>query len=135
MSKPRYQFNRYHSMVYFPDRFPEMVMEFISTFGEEINLTNHAAEQMYEDKRGMIPLPSKTEILHPDNLIVEYYERLDHLDRIQKVVFRVPSLSEEFDYTYVIARGGVIVTSWANDKGDNHRLTESVHLYVQPPQE
>ena len=132
--KKNHKFNRYHSDVYFPDHFPEMVLEFIETFNGEINLTDHAAEQMYEDKRGMIPLPAQEEMLAASNKIIEFYEKLDHLGRIQKAVFRVGHLNENFDYTYVVARGGVIVTCWANDKGDNHRLTESKNQYIQPPE-
>lgn len=128
------KFNRYHSDVYFPESFPEMVLEFIETFNGEINLTDHAAEQMYEDKRGMIPLPDKKEMLHSSNKIVEFYEKLDYLGRIQKAVFRIGYLNENFDYTYVVARGGVIVTCWANSKTDTHRLTESREKYYCPPE-
>lgn len=123
--------NKYHTSIYFPESFPEMVLEFIDSFVGEIDLTNHAGEQMYEDKRGRIPLPTKEELLNRSNRIFEYHERQDKLGRIQKAHFRISHLSENYDYTYVVARGGVIVTAWANDKGDNHRLTESKNIYIQ----
>lgn len=133
--KKTHQLNRYHSSIHFPKLFPEMVLEFIESFVGEIDLTNHAAEQMYADKRGRIPLPTKEELLDKDNKIFEFHERQDRLGRIQKVHLRVGHLSEDYDYTYVVARGGVIVTAWANDKNDNHRLTESHSTYIQPPEE
>lgn len=128
MSKKK--FNRYHDSIYFPENFSEMIMEFIQTLSNEIDLTNHAAEALYEDKRGNIPLPTKKELLDT-NKIVEFYERTDRLGRIQKAVFRVSHLSEKYDYTYVVARGGVVVTAWANDKNDNHRLTHALNEYIQ----
>lgn len=126
-------FNRYHSDIYFPENYAQMVIEFIETFKGDVDLTNHAAEQLFEDKRGLIPLPTNEELLEDSNKIIEFYERKDKLGRIQKAVFRVGHLSEDYDYTYVVARGGVIVTAWANDKGDNHRLTNSLNEYIQKP--
>lgn len=126
------KFRRYHSEIYFPKNFPEMIIEFIETFSNDIDLTFHAAEQMYEDKRGQIPLPTKAELLDKDNIIVEFYERLDRIGRIQKAVFRIKHLNEKYDYTYVVARGGVIVTCWANSKTDNHRLIASLNEYYCP---
>lgn len=129
MSKKK--FNRYHDSIYFPETFSKMMVEFIQTLNDEIDLTNHAAEALFEDKRGDIPLPTKKELLDNTNKIVEFYERTDRLGRIQKAVFRVSHLSEKYDYTYVVARGGVVVTAWANDKGDNHRLTHALNEYIQ----
>ena len=129
MSKRK--FNRYHDSIYFPESFPEMMMEFVQTLSDEIDLTYHAAEALFEDKRGDIPLPTKKELLDVDNKIVEFYERVDRLGRIQKAVFRLGRLNENYDYTYVVARGGVVVTAWANDKGDNHRLTHALNEYIQ----
>lgn len=126
-------FNRYHIDVYFPENFTELKEEFINTFVGDIDLTFHAAEQMFEDKRGQIPLPTNEELLDEQNQIVEFYERLDHLGRIQKAVFRVTNLNETYDYTYVVARGGVIITTWANSKTDYHRLSESFDQYYCPP--
>lgn len=129
MSKKK--FNRYHDSIYFPENFSEMMVEFVQTLNDEIDLTHHAAEALYEDKRGSIPLPTKKELLDSDNKIIEFYERMDRLGRIQKAVFRVGHLHEKYDYTYVVARGGVVVTAWANDKGDNHRLTHASNEYIQ----
>lgn len=131
--RKKINFNRYHANVYFPESFANMVLEFIETFSDNINLTDHAADEMYKDKRGMIPLPTKLEILHASNKVIEFYERVDRLGRIQKAAIRIGNLHEDYDYTYVIARGGVVVTCWANDKDDHHRLTESKENYIQPP--
>lgn len=131
MVKRNYDMYRYHQQVYFPKDYPQMVLEFINTFEGDVDLTTHAAEEMYDDKRGRIPLPTFEEILDHDNLLIEFYERLDHLGRIQKAAIRVKCLHEDYDYTYVIARGGVIVTAWTNDKDDQHRLTESRTKYIQ----
>ena len=128
MSKRK--FNRYHDSIYFPENFSTMMMEFVQTLNGEIDLTNHAAEALFEDKRGDIPLPDKKELLDSNNKIVEFYERTDRLGRIQKAVFRIGHLHEKYDYTYVVARGGVVVTAWANDKGDNHRLTQALKEYI-----
>ncbi len=133
MAKLKYKFNRFHNEVYFPPNYASMVLEFVNSFKGEVDVTFHAAEQLLEDKRGEIPLPTNIELLDPSNLLIEFYERLDRPGRIQKAVIRINNLSEKFDYSYVVARDGVIVTAWTNDKGDNHRLTDSLMEYVQPP--
>lgn len=137
MKMAKNKFNKYHTNIYFPPEFSELVVEFISTFNEEIELTAHAAEEMYSnDKRGHIPLPTKDEILNADaSQIFEFAERKDRLGRIQKAAFRLSHLSEKYDYSYVIARDGVIITSWANDKDDWHTLKESKDRYIQAPKE
>lgn len=135
VSKPKMDLNRYHQNVYFPEEFPTMALEFVQLFTEEVDLTTHAAEQMYDkkDPRGPIPLPTNSQLFDHSNKLVEFYERRDHLGRIQKAVIRVGNLNEKYDYTYVVARDGVIITCWANDSGDNHRLTHSLNEYIQPP--
>ena len=132
MGSANKKFNRYHADIYFPDDYPSMVLEFIESFTGEVDLTHHAAEQLLEDKRGQIPLPTKEELLNPDTKLIEIYERTDRIGRIQKAVFRLGHLDKNYDYSYVVAREGVIVTAWANDKGDHHRLTESDDTYIQP---
>ena len=135
MAKPKVNLNRYHQDVYFPEQFPGMALEFVNLFTEAVDLTTHAAEQMYDksDPRGPIPLPTNEQLFDLSNKLVEYYERVDRLGRIQKAVIRVGHLSEEYDYTYVVARDGFIITCWANDTEDNHRLTHSLNEYIQPP--
>lgn len=135
MIKPKIDFNRYHQNVYFPEEFPTMALEFVNMFTEEVDLTTHAAEQMYDknDPRGPIPLPTNEQLFDHSNKLIEFYERKDHPGRIQKAVIRVSNLNEKYDYTYVVARDGVIITCWANDSGDNHRLTHSLNEYIQPP--
>ena len=134
MTKPKYDFNRYHNDIYFPDNFPTMVLEFVESFKGEVDLTTHAAEQLYDkkDPRGPIPLPTNEELLEPSNMLVEFYERKDRVGRIQKALIRVNNLSEKYDYSYIVARDGVIVTAWANSKTDDHRLTKSFDEYYCP---
>lgn len=129
MYHKQHKLNRYHADVYFPVDYESMILEFINTFNE-IDLTSHAAEQMYQDKRGYIPLPSLHELLHYDNKLIEIYERKYERGCIQKIVIRITSLSENYDYSYVVARGGTVVTCWANDKNDQHRLSESNNEYI-----
>lgn len=135
MTKPNIEFNRYHHSVYFPEDYASMVLEFVNSFKGDVDLTSHAAEQMYDknDHRGPIPLPTNEELLEYSNKLVEFYERQDRTGRIQKALIRVGGLSEKYDYSYIVARDGVIITAWANDKEDTHRLTQSLKEYVQPP--
>lgn len=126
---------RYHQKIYFPPNISQMCVEFFTQL-RRVGATHHAVAQMHEDKRGVIPMPSKNDLLHPQNTLVEVYEVLDGKGRptgiIQKMLIRCHSLSESFDYSYVLAREGFIVSSWANDKGDDHRLTYKYHMYYQP---
>lgn len=130
------KFNRYHCDIYFPEKYPDMVLEFVSLFDrDDVECTSHAASKMINEKndpRGIIPYPTKDELFDSSNRLVEFYELLDKPGRIQKAVIRVGNLSEKYDYTYVVARDNTIITCWANDKGDNHRLTKSLEEYVQP---
>lgn len=125
MAKPRLSLRRYHNKIYFPENLGEMCAEFISQIND-VDVTFHAAEQLMEDRRGIIPLPSREEIFHPSNTLVEIYEQLDNegcpIGRIQKMLIRVHNFNEQYDYSYVLAREGFIVSAWANDKNDDHRL-------------
>lgn len=138
MSKSRNQKNmrRYHYQVYFPEQLGQMCIEFISQMNNDPGATIHAADQMLCDKRGIIPLPTKAELFHPENTLVELYELLDENNNpsgtIQKMVIRIHNMNDDVDYSYVIARENFIVSCWANDKNDNHRLTESEEQYYQP---
>ena len=136
MAKSTVKFNRYHRDVYFPENHPEMVLEFVNLFTEEVDLTTHAAEKMIDDTnpRGRIPLPTNEQLFHNSNELIEFYERVDIPGQIQKVVMRIRHLSEKYDYTYVVSRDGFIITCWSNSKTDNHRLTESINLYYCPPE-
>lgn len=131
------QMRRYHHRVYFGENVGPMTCEFIKQLGEkEIGFTNHAEAARFSDKRGEIPRVTRKELFHPSNTLVEFYEIL-HKDgkpsaRIQKLVIRIHNLSNSFDYTYVLAREGYVVSAWANDKGDEHRLTHSEETYYHP---
>lgn len=125
MAKPRLNLRRYHNKIYFPDNTAVMCLEFFGQI-KDVDVTYHAAEQLIEDRRGIIPLPSREELLHSSNTLVEFYEVLDEQNeptgKCQKMLIRVHNLSETFDYSYVLAREGFIVSAWANDKNDDHRL-------------
>jgi hypothetical protein len=114
-----------------------MTREFVEHLGEkEIGFTNHAETARFSDKRGEIPRITRLDLFNPNNTLVEFYEILSKdgkpTTRIQKLVIRVHHLSDKFDYTYVLAREGYVVSTWANDKGDEHRLTHSEETYYHP---
>jgi hypothetical protein len=132
---PPKNLRRYHYRIWFPQDVGYMAADFFQQF-DEVNLTNHAAEQLLIDKRGIIKLPTKEMLLHPTNTLVEFYEVLDRHDEpqsiMQKAVIRVHNLDDKHDYSYVISREGYMISAWATDKSDHHRLTESAHLYWCP---
>lgn len=68
--------------------------------------------------------------MNTSNNLIEAYQRSD--GSLQKVVLRVPMLSPVFDYTYVIAREGYVVSAWANSKSDNHRLLKGFEKFWCP---
>ena len=115
-----------------------MCLEFFGQI-KDVDLTYHAAEQLMEDKRCIIPLPNREEIFHSENTLVEFYEQVNEygapLGKIQKMLIRVHNLDEKYDFSYVLAREGFIVSAWANDKEDDHRLdgrTSSRYFRPEP---
>ena len=149
MSRFPKNLRRYHKDVYFPRNLAEMLREFVGQFratepSKDPEPTHHAAEQLLEDRKAhkyneTVPLPTRLEMFDPSNTLVEFYEVLDASNeptgRIQKALIRVHNLHENLDFTYVVAREGFIVSAWANDKGDDHRLTESATEYYSPDRE
>lgn len=133
MKKPK--FRRYHYQIYFPDNTGEMCLEFFGQLKNDINPTYHAMHQMVDDPKGIIDLPTKDDLMNSSNTLVEFYELKDDMDRplgkIQKMLIRVKHLSEDRDFSYILAREGYIVSAWSNDKTDNHRLTGN-NNYYQP---
>lgn len=132
MRKP--SFRRYHYQVYFPKNTPDMCLEFFSQLKNEINPTYHAVHQLVDDPKGIIDLPSKEDLLNPQNILVEFYEQKDDkgnpLGKIQKMLIRVKHLSEDRDFSYILAREGFIVSAWSNEKNDNHRLTNNNNYFT-----
>lgn len=126
---------RYHKDVFFPDSVGRMCLEFFGQI-ETVRVTYHAAEQLLEDRRDVIPLATKQQLMEPSNQLVELYENLDRDGNptgvMQKALIRVRHLSDRYDYCYVLAREGFIVSAWANDKDDNHRLTAKRNDYFAP---
>jgi hypothetical protein len=130
---------RYHKNIYFPDNLGLMCAEFIQQIND-IDITYHAAEQLIEDRRGIIPLPDRDEIFHPKNTLIEIYEQLNEfgqpVGKIQKMLIRVHNLDATYDYSYVLAREGFIVSAWANDKNDEHRLdSKAARAYYRPAED
>lgn len=126
---------RYHYKVYFPDNVKEMCCEFFNQLNH-VNVTYHAAYQMCDDPRSIIDLPTKSDLTNESSKVVEFYENLDDCGKptgmVQKMLVRVPHLNERFDYTYLVAREGYIVSAWCLDKSDVPRLTRSLYEYHCP---
>ena len=137
MSRTRNGLRRYHHKIFFPENTGQMCLEFFAQI-KDVDVTYHAAEQLMVDRRGIIPLPSREELMHDTNTLVEFYEQLNEygepMGRIQKMLIRVHNLHEDYDYSYVFAREGFIVSAWANDKNDDHRLTDRPESYYHPEQ-
>lgn len=129
---------RYHHKIFFPSNVGEMIQTFIDNIPDTIGYTNHANEEREADKRGVIPKATKEELFDSSNTVVEFYELLDQSGEptgiIQKIVLRNHN-NDKFDYTYVVAREGFVVSNWANDKNDEHRLNKSMHIYYSPTNE
>lgn len=135
MGRGKPNLRRYHNKIYFPETTAIMCLEFFGQIND-IDVTYHAAEQLMEDKRGIIPLPTREELLAHTNTLVEFYEQVNEfgepLGKMQKALIRIHHLHELYDYCYVLAREGFIVSAWANDKGDDHRLNGKNHDYYRP---
>lgn len=135
MIKRESKFRRYHYKVYFPPNTAEMCLDFFHQI-KDVNLTYHAAHQMFDDPKGIICVPNRNDLIDPRNVLVEFYEHLNEIGTrtgtIQKVVLRVKHLSSNTDFTYLLAREGYIVSAWATVKSDVHRLTKTFHQYYCP---
>lgn len=128
---------KYHYKVGFPDNLYDMLVEFINQLTtDNLIYTDHARKERFSDKRTRkaIPLITRTDLLFPDNTLIEYHVDTDH-NRIQKIVIRVHHLNDDLDFTYVVSREGVVVSNWANHKEDEHTLVNSKNIYVQPKQQ
>jgi hypothetical protein len=118
-------FIRYHYELGFPYYVGEMCLEFFESF-KEIRMTYHSANQLIEEYKASIPLPTRADLLHPNNILVELYEITDKWDKptkvIQKALIRTRHLDDKRDFSYVVARDGFLISAWANAKTDIHRL-------------
>ncbi len=121
---------RFHHKIWLPNNINELVVEFFDQLSN-VDLTTHAAKELLEDKRGVIPLPSKIELTQAGNLLIEAYV-WESKAYLQKAAIRIPSLSTVYDYTYVVAREGFVVSAWANSKTDNHRLLKGFEKFYCP---
>ena len=135
MSKPLNAMRRYHYKVYFPDNTVLMCLEFFKQL-KELGLTHHASHQLLDDPKGVIPMPDKLDLMNDDNILVEFYELLDSnknpMGIMQKALIRVKHLSDSRDFSYLVAREGYVISAWANDKNDEHRLTNKRNDYFCP---
>lgn len=125
MNYPKPKYVRYHYEIGLPNYVGEMCLEFFMNFAK-VNTTFHSANQLIDEMKGAIPLPTKVDLLNPNNTLVELYEQVDAHDAparvMQKAVIRVHHLNDTKDYTYVVARDGYLISAWANAKTDIHRL-------------
>lgn len=122
---------RFHYNIFFPNNIADMLIDFFNQF-DKIGFTNHALEEMKNDKFGNIPVPSKEDLLNNSNIVVEYYEPISGENPsgyIQKILLRVRHMSSKYDYSYLLAREGFIVSAWSNEKSDIHRLTNENNYY------
>jgi len=124
---------RYHVNVWMPSNIHDMVENFRTSIPDVIGITNHAARELMNDTA---PTPTKDNIFGNDSQIIEAYEILNGIatrkptGKIQKLVMRVQNLSPDRDFTYVISNDGWVVSGWANDKNDLHRLTGNGRYYA-----
>lgn len=126
------KFLRYHYNVYFPENISEMCLTFFNNLDDNISPTYHAMHQMVDDPHGIIDLPTKEDLMNPENILVEIYENLNNgsrTDDIQKALIRVKHLSDKKDFSYLVAKEGFIVSAWSNDKNDIHKLTNNNGYY------
>ena len=124
-------YRRYHRDVYFPENYIEMVLEFFEQL-PFIHLTNHSIEEIRNDRNGIIPIPSIAQITSVNSYLVEFYCPMNDnqsLNYIQKLLIRVKDLSTDFDYSYIIAREGFIVSAWSNAKTDIHKLKNNQNYF------
>lgn len=131
----KYNLRRYHYKLWFPEYYQEMIRDFFEDI-VVIQPTIHGLTELNKDKRGKIPVPTKYDLVDNRNTLIEIYERLDNNNNpiriAQKLVIRITHLNSKYDYTYVVAKKGFIVSAWAVDKEDNHRLTHSAKSYYIP---
>lgn len=135
-NKPKLR--RYHYKVYFPENIGDMLQEFFAEVISvgEIGKTHHSKKEQECDAKNIVPNLTLDIAMHPQNILVECYELIDPVweaptGKLQKVVLRVRHLDPVYDYTYVLAREGFVVTNWANHKQDIHKL-ESQNKYYTP---
>lgn len=128
---------RYHGGVWMPDNMPAMVDDFITScdLRQSPLLSKHAASEMLDEQHGLIPMPCWEDLLNGDASLVECEEVLDSsgdaTGTLSKMVLRLHHLSDALDFTYVVGRGGTIISAWANYKSDHHRLVNSIGCYYQ----
>lgn len=117
---------KYHYSIHFPKDIEHLLSEFLQDLNS-LALSYHATNQCISDRRGVIPFPSLLDLFGDnDNTIIEVC-MFSNKRSIQKLVVRVKTLSEKYDYSYVVSYDGCIVSAWCNDKTDEHRLNKSTY--------
>lgn len=123
---------RYHYEIGFPRYVGDMCLDFFSQF-EKVQTTFHSKNQFADDHRGVIPIPTRADLLTPQNTLVEIYELADKYDNptkvMQKALIRCHHMDNRRDYSYVVARDGFIISAWSNAKEDKHRLLKRSVYY------
>lgn len=125
------KFARYHYSIWFPEYTSEMVLDFFENLGD-IRVTNRFTHQI-ETSSVPIPIPTRSDLINSSNTLVEIYEILDEQNKpkhiAQKLLIRCHNMNDEYDYSYVCARDGFLISAWANEKTDIHRLI-SKDVYI-----
>lgn len=107
---------RYHKDIGFPENYIQTIINFFLGF-DDTRLTFHSISEMADDKLTIIGMPHKTNLIDLDTELIEIYT---DGDEFSKVLLRNKSMSNDYDFLYVIANDGAVVSAWANEKDDDH---------------
>ena len=97
-----------------------------------VHLTNHSINEIRNDRNGIIPIPSMSQLTSSSSFLIEFYSPIvngEVENKIQKLLIRVKDLSDTLDYSYIIAREGFIVSTWSNKKSDIHKLKNTQNYF------
>lgn len=118
---------RYHTSFGFPDGVLDELHDTVNSI-QSLELSVHSIMAMLGDKKSIIPVPNVDVLLETENNLMEVY--VDN-GKIEKFLIRVKTMDDEFDYTYVITKDGMIVTCWTNDKNDVPTLNKRSTSYIK----
>ncbi len=116
---------RYHKDVGFPDSYTDYVISFFRNF-ENVSLTIHSISEMADDKNTIIHMPVRADFTDVGAEVIELYVEDDC---VEKMLIRTTSMSDKYDYSFVLSNDGALVSSWSNNKDDHHTLERSENVY------
>jgi hypothetical protein len=126
---------KYHYSIWFPPNIGYMCLDFFENISE-IQSTYHFKNQVLDDPKGILEIPTKRDLMHPSNTLVEASEFIDENDlptgKLHKLLIRCHHFSYEYDLCFVLANDGFLITTWANDKTDIHNIEKSKDTYYSP---